>query len=137
LRRALKYAIGGILGIIVAIFAVDAALFTSGLAATSISPGQTSGNTISITLQVPNNGFIPIDGKIKIQVHDAVTGQLIGSGSNSFSLVPGRANPVTISLPITAITQNPVKVRVDYEIGILGVLVPLPGTEVTMALPSA
>jgi hypothetical protein len=130
--KSIKYLVIGIVIIIVALIAINAALFVTGLAGITISPTQPSGNTIRVNLEVPNRSFIPIQGEVRTQVFDSITGRTIGSGNDTFKLEPGKANPVAINVQIAESTQNPIKLKMDYSLMLFGVLIHITSTEVTM-----
>ncbi len=122
---------------IVALFMiVNGTLFIVGLAGISISPATSSGSSISMTLEVPNESLVPMDGRIVTHVYDAHTNQLIGSSDNPFHLKPAQASPVRISMAITGSPSDQIRVSMDYYIGAYGVVLPFPIRAADITLPA-
>lgn len=135
-HRGAKYAVVGILLIAILFVLVNGTLFILGLGGISIPPVQAAGNDIGMTLNVPNESYVPINGRIVTHVYDASTGQLLGVGGNSFNLQPNAVTPVAISVPMNgaALASDPVKVTMDYYVGAYGYTLPFPYS-VSVTLP--
>lgn len=137
-HRAAKYTVFAILFLLILFGVVNGTLFILGLGGVNIPPAQLTSGNIGMTLNVPNQSFVPINGRIVTHVYDATTGQLLGTGDNPYNLAPDAVTPVSISIPMNsnAISNNPIKVTMDYYIGAYGYTVPYPYS-VSVTLPPA
>lgn len=135
-HRAARYTLYVIFTLVVLFVVVNGGLFLLGLGSISIPPAQAMGSDVGMTLNVPNDSFVPINGRIVTNVYDAATGQLLGSGDSTFNLPPSAVSPVTISVPMQAggISNDPIRVTMDYYVGAYGFVLPFPirGADVTL-----
>ncbi len=131
--RRIVYAL---VGIVVLFIVVNVTLFILGLNGISFQPAQSVGSNITITLNVPNDGFVPIDGRIVTNIYDANTGQLVGSSDSPFHLIPSRVSPVRITMAISGSPSDQLRVTMDYYLGAYGVVLPFPIRAADVTIPA-
>jgi hypothetical protein len=135
-HRAAKYTLYFVFTLVVMLTVLNGGLFVLGLSSIAFPTAQATGNNIGMTLSVPNESFVPINGRVVTSVYDATTGELLGSGDNSFYLAARSTGPVTLSIPMqsTNASGHPIRVTMDYYVGAYGFTLPWPirGADVTL-----
>ena len=110
---------------------VNGGLFVLGLGSISFGPGGSSAGGSAVTLAVPNDSFVPLQGKILTQFYDS-TGSLVGNDTAPFDLLPRTVNPVTIDLNMPSQVQGNIVIKMTFDIGVLGYYVPISAGSVTL-----
>lgn len=116
-----------LLALILVPLLLEAGLLLYSLQQMQVGSMQLEGDRVAIPLTIPNQGFIDLEGDIKVSILDRA-GAVLEETTNRFTIPAGETRTITITARLPR-EGDPTRVRMAMVLRLLNIPIPLPAVE--------